>query len=46
MWKMEEKYKPSEELGAGNFGVARLAIDKITKELFTLKGGKGKEGKI
>ncbi|XP_076901401.1 serine/threonine-protein kinase SAPK3-like isoform X1 [Bidens hawaiensis] len=34
---MEEKYEPLKELGAGNFGVARLVRDKKTKELFAVK---------
>ncbi|KAL8207888.1 hypothetical protein R6Q57_007300 [Mikania cordata] len=34
---MEEKYEPLKELGAGNFGVARLVKDKKTKELFAVK---------
>ncbi|KAK9095048.1 hypothetical protein Scep_026517 [Stephania cephalantha] len=34
---MEERYEPLKELGAGNFGVARLVRDKVTKELFAVK---------
>ncbi|XP_076912080.1 serine/threonine-protein kinase SAPK3-like [Bidens hawaiensis] len=34
---MEEKYELLKELGAGNFGVARLVRDKKTKELFAVK---------
>nr|CAD1835041.1 unnamed protein product [Ananas comosus var. bracteatus] len=34
---MEEKYEPLKELGAGNFGVARLGRDKKTKELVAVK---------
>ncbi|KAM0030322.1 putative protein kinase CAMK-OST1L family [Helianthus debilis subsp. tardiflorus] len=34
---MEEKYEPLKELGAGNFGVARLVRDKKTKELLAVK---------
>lgn len=34
---MEERYEPLKELGAGNFGVARLVRDKKTKELFAVK---------
>ncbi|CAN4078097.1 unnamed protein product [Withania somnifera] len=34
---MEEKYELLKELGAGNFGVARLVKDKKTKELFAVK---------
>ncbi|KAK4262521.1 hypothetical protein QN277_028072 [Acacia crassicarpa] len=34
---MEERYEPLKELGSGNFGVARLARDKITKELVAVK---------
>ncbi|KAI7738616.1 hypothetical protein M8C21_011477 [Ambrosia artemisiifolia] len=34
---MEEKYEPLKELGAGNFGVARLVKDKKTKELLAVK---------
>ncbi|XP_071702786.1 serine/threonine-protein kinase SAPK3-like [Rutidosis leptorrhynchoides] len=37
MFTMEEKYEPLKELGAGNFGVARLVKDKKTKELFAVK---------
>ncbi|RZC11299.1 Serine/threonine-protein kinase SAPK3 isoform B [Glycine soja] len=34
---MEERYEPLKELGAGNFGVARLAKDKKTGELVAVK---------
>ncbi|XP_054776010.1 serine/threonine-protein kinase SAPK3-like [Prosopis cineraria] len=34
---MEERYEPLKELGSGNFGVARLVRDKITKELVAVK---------
>ncbi|XP_008794879.1 serine/threonine-protein kinase SAPK3-like [Phoenix dactylifera] len=34
---MEERYEPLKELGAGNFGVARLVRDKKTKELVAVK---------
>ncbi|XP_020093669.1 serine/threonine-protein kinase SAPK3-like [Ananas comosus] len=34
---MEERYEPLKELGAGNFGVARLGRDKKTKELVAVK---------
>ncbi|KAF3662419.1 Serine/threonine-protein kinase SAPK3 [Capsicum annuum] len=34
---MEEKYELLKELGAGNFGVARLVKDQKTKELFAVK---------
>lgn len=34
---MEERYEPLKQLGAGNFGVARLVKDKKTKELFAVK---------
>uniref|UniRef100_M1CH83 non-specific serine/threonine protein kinase n=1 Tax=Solanum tuberosum TaxID=4113 RepID=M1CH83_SOLTU len=34
---MEEKYELLKELGAGNFGVARLVKDKKTKELLAVK---------
>ncbi|XP_072987327.1 serine/threonine-protein kinase SAPK3 [Typha latifolia] len=34
---MEERYEPLKELGAGNFGVARLVRDKTTKELVAVK---------
>lgn len=34
---MEEKYELLKELGAGNFGVARLVRDKNTKELLAVK---------
>lgn len=34
---MEEKYELLKQLGAGNFGVARLVRDKKTKELFAVK---------
>ncbi|CAN4127724.1 unnamed protein product [Withania somnifera] len=34
---MEEKYELLKDLGAGNFGVARLVKDKKTKELFAVK---------
>lgn len=34
---MEERYEPLKELGAGNFGVARLVKDKKTKELLAVK---------
>ena len=36
-WKMEERYEALKELGAGNFGVARLVRDKQTKELVAVK---------
>lgn len=35
--KMEERYELLKELGAGNFGVARLVRDKRTKELLAVK---------
>lgn len=35
--RMEEKYELLKELGAGNFGVARLVRDKKTKELLAVK---------
>lgn len=34
---MDEKYEPLKELGTGNFGVARLARNKKTKELVAVK---------
>lgn len=34
---MEERYEALKELGAGNFGVARLVRDKRTKELVAVK---------
>ncbi|XP_071919911.1 serine/threonine-protein kinase SAPK3-like isoform X1 [Coffea arabica] len=34
---MEERYEPLKDLGAGNFGVARLVKDKKTKELLAVK---------
>ncbi|WOL06114.1 serine/threonine-protein kinase SAPK3-like [Canna indica] len=34
---MEERYEPLKELGAGNFGVARLVKDKKTGELLAVK---------
>ncbi|XP_028550470.1 serine/threonine-protein kinase SAPK3 isoform X2 [Dendrobium catenatum] len=34
---MEGRYEPLKELGAGNFGVARLVRDKKTKELVAVK---------
>lgn len=34
---MEQRYEPLKELGAGNFGVARLVRDKRTKELLAVK---------
>ncbi|PKA59191.1 Serine/threonine-protein kinase SAPK3 [Apostasia shenzhenica] len=34
---MEERYEPLKELGAGNFGVARLVRDRRTKELVAVK---------
>ncbi|KAL3499748.1 hypothetical protein ACH5RR_038841 [Cinchona calisaya] len=34
---MEERYEPLKDLGAGNFGVARLVKDKNTKELLAVK---------
>jgi hypothetical protein len=34
---MEERYEELKELGAGNFGVARLVRDKRTKELVAVK---------
>ncbi|XP_024317501.1 serine/threonine-protein kinase SAPK3 isoform X1 [Brachypodium distachyon] len=34
---MEERYEALKELGAGNFGVARLVRDKRTKELSAVK---------
>ncbi|KAJ4777657.1 Serine/threonine-protein kinase [Rhynchospora pubera] len=34
---MEEKYEALKEIGSGNFGVARLARDKKTKELVAVK---------
>ena len=34
---MEERYEALKELGAGNFGVARLVRDKRTKELLAVK---------
>lgn len=34
---MEERYEPLKELGAGNFGVARLVRDKKTRELLAVK---------
>ncbi|CAI9095572.1 OLC1v1031560C1 [Oldenlandia corymbosa var. corymbosa] len=34
---MEERYEPLKDLGAGNFGVARLVRDKKTKELLAVK---------
>lgn len=34
---MEERYEAMKELGAGNFGVARLVRDKRTKELVAVK---------
>lgn len=37
MREMEESYEPLKELGAGNFGVARLVRDKRTKELLAIK---------
>lgn len=35
--QMEERYEALKELGAGNFGVARLVRDKRTKELVAVK---------
>ncbi|KAL2903103.1 Serine/threonine-protein kinase SAPK3 [Bienertia sinuspersici] len=32
-----ERYEAIKEIGSGNFGVAKLAIDKNTKELFAVK---------
>lgn len=44
---MEETYESLKDLGAGNFGVARLAKDKRTGELvavkYTERGKKVKE---
>lgn len=37
MREMEESYEPLKELGAGNFGVARLVRHKKTKELLAIK---------
>lgn len=34
---MEERYEALKELGVGNFGVARLARDRKTKELVAVK---------
>jgi serine/threonine-protein kinase SRK2 len=34
---MEERYEALKELGAGNFGVARLVRDKRSKELVAVK---------
>jgi hypothetical protein len=34
---MEARYEALKELGSGNFGVARLARDKKTKELVAVK---------
>ena len=34
---MEERYEPLQDLGVGNFGVARLVIDNKTKELVAVK---------
>lgn len=34
---MEERYETLKELGSGNFGVARLARDKKTRELVAVK---------
>ncbi|CAM8984897.1 unnamed protein product [Rhodiola kirilowii] len=34
---MEDRYEAMKDLGAGNFGVARLAMDKKTKELVAVK---------
>lgn len=34
---MEERYELLKELGAGNFGVARLVKDKKTGELVAVK---------
>ncbi|CAO2837888.1 unnamed protein product [Amaranthus hypochondriacus] len=32
-----ERYEPIKDIGSGNFGVARLVIDKKTKQLFAVK---------
>ncbi|KAJ6845111.1 serine/threonine-protein kinase SAPK3-like [Iris pallida] len=37
MSMMEERYEPLKELGAGNFGVAKLVRDKKTRELVAVK---------
>ncbi|CAI0518998.1 unnamed protein product [Linum tenue] len=34
---MEERYEPIKDLGAGNFGVAKLVKDRKTKELLAVK---------
>lgn len=32
-----ERYEAIKDIGSGNFGVAKLVIDKKTKELFAVK---------
>lgn len=32
-----ERYEVVKEIGSGNFGVAKLVRDKVTKELFAVK---------
>ncbi|KAI9092964.1 hypothetical protein K1719_027487 [Acacia pycnantha] len=34
---MEERYEPLKELDSGNFGVARLVRDKVTKDIVAAK---------
>lgn len=32
-----ERYETLKDIGSGNFGVAKLVVDKFTRELFAVK---------